>query len=278
MKRRTKKIFSLLAWSASILIALPVVFYLALKVAFPESKLKELIAREVQAAAGWQLSLETINWSLAGRLEVEGVALNAAEAGRIRQIFQLDKAGIRFRLGPLLQKRLEISAISFDSPRLDISLQDLAQFSQPDSSSIPSDSSSTPKTTGEAQPLPLSINLHALTLNHFDLTADFSDSLVSQSIAVSDLNLVIHDLTVPRGFPNTRQFVSGAVRFFTGKSRARYQRDNELFEIAPELNVAFQSNKSGEWEFDTFRKSDRIAPGHPFCREPPYFRSCLSNG
>lgn len=238
--RRWRRFFRFLIWFTLVLIVLLLAINITVRLVFPEEKVRVMLAEQVYKASGRSFFIKKLSWSLLGSLDAEGIEIGftAEEQSPDSLFFSLDNARIRFKLLPILRRSFEVTEILISHPKLTIV--------PPPSSVADSDTggqardSLTGNSPQPIQPLPVSLALNRFVLDDFDLKLLIPDSLKPVEMTVTNLNLTLDNLSIPKQFPENAVGAGGVLRLFTEGSEIRYRDKDMDLDYVPALDWLFR--------------------------------------
>ena len=227
MKRSKGRFRKRFFWIVGIILALFLVFNIALRLLFPESKIRTILSEQIYKATGRPFEVDRITWSIFGALDLEGVRLGFTEEENRPNEFvvQMEYGRLRFRLLPLIKRQLQIADILLDSPQVHLIPAVLAPpdtashatISTPDTAR--SQTVQTDIVPTEQATLPISMGLFKFQLRDFGLRMSFPDTSQLHEIALSGLNVEVQDLYIPNEVLESQKALRAQVRVFTRNSQ-----------------------------------------------------------
>ncbi|MBN1895490.1 AsmA family protein, partial [bacterium] len=253
MKRKLKKILKrigrILIWILAGIVLIVLLLYAVQKVFFPEPKILKIASDSVRKTTGRELKVRGLSWNLLGSLDVTGVELGYTEAeGSWEQpLFSVEKVAVRFRILPLLRRRMEVADISIDRPAVHV----VPELMKPGALTLPREAPPEPATadTGkqQIQPLPVSFSLSRFRLSDFGLNLTLPDTLPLTSVKMAGLCVELENLNVPRCFPDTPEGIQADLKCFTRGGRIRIEGKDFKESFIPDFEMLAQSGKDNRW-------------------------------
>jgi hypothetical protein len=253
MKRKLKKILKrigrIFLWILSGMILLVLLLYAVQKIFFPEPKILRIASDNVRKTTGRELRVRDLSWNLLGSLDVTGVELGYTEAeGRWEQpLFSVEKVAVRFKILPLLRRRMEVADISIDRPAVHVVPEMMKPGAFAAAGRAPSDSAAADTVVKQMQPLPVSFSLSRFRLSDFDLNLTLPDTLPLTKVAITGLCVELENLHVPRGFPEASEGIRADLKCFTRHSRIRIEGRDLKETYIPDLEMLAGSGRDNRW-------------------------------
>ena len=212
---------------------------------FPEEKAGSFVSKKLSDALGRPVRVESVSINPFGRIDVRGVRVGFTEEEGIERgaFFSLDRLGIQFKWLPLLKKRLDISGVLIDGPRLHlVSLhKDGSAAAKEKMRAAEVDSGSPPKR------LPLAFGLFHLTLNDFRFTMTIPDSSGETFLALDGVHLDASNLSLPRDYTEAPEGLRGRVRLFMQRGSILLKKNGTGIQAAADLNLEGRWEKEKRW-------------------------------
>jgi len=253
MKRKLKKILKrigrIFLWILAGIVLLVLLLYIVQKVFFPEPKILELASDKVRKATGRELRVRDLSWNLLGSLDVAGVELGYTEAeGRWDEpLFSVEKVAVRFRILPLLRRRMEVADISIDRPAVHVVPEMMKPGAFATAGKAPSDSAAADTAAKQIQPLPVSFSLSRFRLSDFDISLTLPDTLPVTSVRITGLGVELKNLNVPRRFPKAPEGIQAGLKCFTQGSRITIEGKDLKESYIPDFEMLAESGKDNRW-------------------------------
>lgn len=201
----------------------------------PDEKVRSFVSEKLTARLGRPVMVEGISLSPFGKIEVRGLRVGFREEEGMKEgsLFRLKRLRVQFKLLPLLRRRLEVTGIQIDGPKLHIVplLLEVVKSERAEEKAVPI-----------LKPLPLSLGLFRLNLKDFQFVATVPGSSGERELSLSGVNLEVSDLRLPRNYQETSKDLRGKIRLFTEGGEAI------LREKWGELKVVLDLNLEGEWK------------------------------
>ncbi len=243
-----KRFLKFLFWMFLVLASLIVILSLVFRYAYPPSKLKILIAKKVTQTTGRNFRIADLSFNPFGRLDIRGVELGFDPAQKMGdQVFlKLGKLSLKFRLLPLLKRKIEIKEILIEAPELylipSVSLK---------KEEVQTTDRTAENTSQTLKPLPVSLGLFSLQLNDFRFRVRFSDPNQDEELIFSGLNLNVSDLNIPRFYNRSSKDLSGTIHLFTRNGRLEYHTGKESYPFCPDVDLNLKIISDTSWALNS---------------------------
>ncbi|MCJ7813509.1 hypothetical protein MUP95_09380, partial [bacterium] len=200
-----------------------------------------------------------------GEIDVRDIDIGFPENETMEEkpFFQMDRLVIHFKLLPLLRRRLDITSVLLDKPKLAL-VSDIPFEHMTEKTELYSETESE-RELEEKVSLPVSIGLFHLVLNDFRFDVTMTDLSGEKELTLSGIHLDISDLYFPRRFLEELKGARGKFRLFTQEGRVVFRNKKDLFDVAANLDVAGGVYSGDQWDlhgnigFQTSASDDRPA-------------------
>lgn len=208
---------------------------------FPEKKIIALIETQSESS-GMPVRIGSLAWKFparmeAGRIEVRGLEWQTRDS---EPFFRLNRLSVKCKILPLFRRRLEISEVRIDEPKVSLDSSFFKLKPKPKSEKPPA----------KLQSLPLSIRLLDFSLDRFRLRMKLPSGQGGSEMIVDGLNMDVSGVRVPRKWIDSPDGVRGSVRLFTERAALSIRSAGTEFLLAPDLNIEFKWLKEREWSLD----------------------------
>jgi hypothetical protein len=243
MKKRIKRLLKRLAWTAGVTLGVIALAIAGLRFFFPKDAVLALVVKR-SAASGWPVEIGSASVNPFGRIHLAdvNVALRPDSSSKPIPFFTLERATIRFRLLPLLRRKLAVSEVLLDKPRFRLGSDFLSGLRI--LAKTPKDSTKKPA------PLPFEIGLLKLELSGFSLRTSLPDTSTVREIGIDGLNLSIEKLRIPQGFEKSPAGFKGTVHVVTKEGRLSVVTPWRRYLFDPGIDAEFKWGKKGAWTFN----------------------------
>ncbi len=180
-------------------------------------RVKAIVTRLLSDGLGRPVALQSVLiHPFAGHIRADSVRVGFTKSeGMVEGAFlTLDRLDIRFRLLPLVQRRLEITSVSIEGPHLHLV-------------PIPGEKVP-PEETGKSKNLPVSLGLGSLQLRHFRFVLILPDSAGKSELVADNVCLNLERVKVPREYMETNR-VQGSVLLFVRDGTLTYRTGEHDF-------------------------------------------------
>ena len=201
----------------------------------PEEKVRSFVSEKLTARLGRPVMVEGISFSPFGKIEIRGLRVGFREEEGMKEgsLFRLKRLGVQFKLLPLLRRRLDVTGILVDGPKLHI----VPLFLE-----VIKSERAEEKVVPILKPLPLSLGLFRLHLKDFQFVATVPDSSGERELSLSGVHLEVSDLRLPRNYRETSEDLRGKIRLFTEVGEAILREKWGEWKLVMDLNM------EGEWK------------------------------
>lgn len=206
-----------------------------------------LISKHLSRATGRSIRVERAVIRPLGRIEVQGLQADFLESDGFEKdsFLRFEKLRIRFRVLPLLARRLAIKEILLEKPTIHLTpiLPEKQDVPQKKIEEIrpPEKAQSEVKITSP-KTLPLHVGLFQLLLRDFRLTVRLPRDAGDADLSLEGVHLDISDLRVPRKFRESPEGIGGKFQMYSETGQIRFRvRESDLV-----LKIAFRA--AGEWQ------------------------------
>lgn len=209
----------------------------------PEEKARSFVSEKLTARLGRPVMVEGISFSPFGKIEIRGLRMGfRAEEGMTEgSLFRLERLGVQFKLLPLLRRRLDITGILVDGPKLHVVplLLEVVKSERAEEKAVPT-----------LKPLPFSLGLFRLNLKDFQFVATVPDSSGERELSLSGVHLEVSDLRLPRNYQETSEDVRGKIRLFSEGGEVILREKWGEWKAVLDLNLEGEWRRGKNWSVD----------------------------
>jgi type II secretion system protein N len=233
-----KRILKTLLWTGLTAFAVLIIGFFLLWKFLPEKKIIALVESR-SAAAGIPVRIESFAWSLPARFDIREIRVWNGEWQTVENVpfLSLDRLAIRCRILPLLRRRLDITEVKIEGPKVTL---DSSFFNM-------QSGSAKEKRPAPMRPLPLSFRLLSLNAGRFTLRFDIPLTQGHGEAVLGGLNLDVSGITIPRKWLESPQAVRGRVRVFTENAFCDIRLPGNTLKLIPDLDAQFSWTKDRRW-------------------------------
>jgi len=211
-------------WIGIVLGCLLLIAYVVIRITFPPQKVKALVISQLEAALKRQVSIGAVHLNPIRGFTLDDVVIYQQQPGQILRLetlvfFRSNRLQLRYRISPLIKKRLEIKNILIDTPELNLhqdknyrwNFDDLLATDTTAARSVPVD------TSAAEYSLPVSFHLKKFALKNLKTNIFIDQIDTSYSIQSGTLSLEVADLFLPRqSLDAFRKNVRAKLKLFSG--------------------------------------------------------------
>ncbi|MBN2030439.1 hypothetical protein JW824_09360 [bacterium] len=214
---------------------------------YPSDKLGILVSEKLTKSLERPVQVRSVSINPFGSIDIRDIRVDylANETTSKEPFLQMERLVIRFKLLPLLRRRLDITNVLLDQPELfivtDILLKEMQKMRM--------NKTETEMESGKKISLPVSFGLFRLDLNDFSFSVTMGDSSAESELLFSGIHLDVSDLTLPRELSEEPENVQGQIHLFTEAGRAVFRNQKTLFEMVPNLDLSAIWHSEGKWTF-----------------------------
>ncbi len=212
---------------------------------FPADKLGRFVSKQLSDSMGRTVRIESVVLRPWGRLDIQNVTLGFTEEEGIDKgtLLSLDRLTIRYRIFSLLRRRLDITGVSVEGPKLHVIALPLEGRER-------IDQKKDEKEKAAAGPLPVSLVLKGLDLKDFDFAMTLPDTSGERELAISGVHLEVSDVRVPRDYLTEPERIRGRIGLFTRDSEVRFKDPAMSLRTAVEMELNIQWGEDSRWNLD----------------------------
>lgn len=238
--KRFKKIIKWVLIVFAILGLLLVALAAVLHWYFPDSQVKRLLIRQAYAATGRSVEIDTLQVRIFGGIRVQGIRVGfTPEEGMASGYFlEADEASLNYSLLPLLRKQIDITGIRLIRPQVRV----VVPQTQKDTTAA--------QQAAVLTELPLTIQLDRFQLDDASVWASVPAPEGIQTFSVSNLNLSLQDLYIPRKWMEEQNRIRVQGSFVMEDTRLDVKLPAMAFAVKPKVKLDFGWNGRGEWGVD----------------------------
>lgn len=248
MKKQKKKKFWLriLLWIMIVLAVLLISLMIVLRWFFPDEQVRQVLEEHLAQSLGQPVAIQSVRLNPFGSIDFQGISI-----GRFDEVSQGDLAAqvgqisMWYDILPLLRKEIMISGIVIDQPKIVLA----PPFQFLETHSIQKDTREFADSVKAVSPMPVSLNLNAIRLNDIECVFYPEDSLLSQQLHVTGINLQLSDLSLPKDFVIHPQHIQGLIQIETESSRIHFEHPDGDWSINPDLKMTISNDLNQGWEF-----------------------------
>lgn len=245
-----KKILKFLLWMLGIFVGFILLIYLALIILFPSEKLKQIAKDELATALNRRVEIKRVRFNLFKGIEIDHFTIHESDSllheydSLHSQFISVKKIVLRYKLFPLLKRRLLIEDILIESPEIHVFSDQEGRFNFDDiiASQVPPTADTTVEAAAEVS-LPISIDLKQFELQDFSFTLDMLQDTTTFRASLARLNGRVRELFVPRGVQeNILQNVRLKTEIITDKAQLKTIYTSRIDTVAVQLASTINMN------------------------------------
>lgn len=215
-----------------------IVLAILLVLLYPGEKAGALLSRRLSVMMARPVHVDKLKVNPFRGVDARGVRVGfTQEEGVEGDLIGLERLGIRYRVLPLLRRRLEITDVLLEKPRLKL----VTPESTIPEAIPPGDS------VAAIPPLPLAFGLFRLDLNHFRFDLTIPDSAGDIRILLYPVHLFADQLRVPRNFIESPEELRGRLHLSIEEGRFVFENPAVTFDTEAELDLVGSWNDQKNW-------------------------------
>ena len=212
---------------------------------FPADKLAQFVSNRLSGSLGRTIRVESVVLRPWGKVDIQNVTVGFTEEEGIDKgaLLSLDRLTIRYRIFSLLRRRLEITGVSIEGPKLHVIAMPLEDRER-------IDQNKDEKEKAAVRPLPVSLVLKGLDLKNFDFAMTLPDTSGERELAISGVHLEVSDMRVPRDYLTEPERIRGRIDLFSQDGEVRFKDPAMSLRTPVEMRLSLQWGENGRWNLD----------------------------